>query len=198
MRTDRLTGKPRGFGFVTFESAVSASASIKHMHGYSHQGRPLTVRQATNRGETEDDKEMLIKDVVASSSTKSWGQWVGPVAPRGKAKQNHVIETAVDPESDPKGDLQKILLSKARLSSTGEIVRYSVRRASETSFVCELSIRLPQDTDDRTYQSDVCSSKKAAEKSAATKALESFVSERSISAAQEIGRMDGVVACASP
>ncbi|KAJ1417036.1 hypothetical protein B484DRAFT_305050, partial [Ochromonadaceae sp. CCMP2298] len=50
IREDRTTGKPKGFGFVTFDSDEPAAAAIASMHGYSLEGRPLTVNAATLRG----------------------------------------------------------------------------------------------------------------------------------------------------
>lgn len=45
---DRVTGRPKGFGFVTFESSDSAEKAVAHT-GYSINGRPLTVNLATER-----------------------------------------------------------------------------------------------------------------------------------------------------
>jgi cold-inducible RNA-binding protein len=50
IREDRTTGKPKGFGFVTFDSDAPAAAAIASMHGYSLEGRSLTVNAATLRG----------------------------------------------------------------------------------------------------------------------------------------------------
>lgn len=43
--TDRDTGRPRGFGFVTMPDA-DARAAIEAMNGYELDGRPLTVNEA--------------------------------------------------------------------------------------------------------------------------------------------------------
>lgn len=44
--TDRATGNPRGFGFVTFETAGCAAEAIKQMNGFELDGRTLKVNPA--------------------------------------------------------------------------------------------------------------------------------------------------------
>ena len=44
--TDRATGNPRGFGFVTFETAGAAAEAIKQMNGFELDGRTLKVNPA--------------------------------------------------------------------------------------------------------------------------------------------------------
>lgn len=44
--TDRTTGSPRGFGFVTFEHASAAAEAIKQMDGAELDGRILKVNPA--------------------------------------------------------------------------------------------------------------------------------------------------------
>jgi RNA recognition motif-containing protein len=43
--TDRVTGRPRGFGFVKIEKAA-AQAAISALHRSDFGGRPLNVREA--------------------------------------------------------------------------------------------------------------------------------------------------------
>ncbi len=45
--TDRDTGRPRGFGFVTMASADDAKAAIADLDGKPMDGRPLRVNEAT-------------------------------------------------------------------------------------------------------------------------------------------------------
>jgi RNA recognition motif-containing protein len=49
--TDRETGRSRGFGFVTMDSASEANAAINATHGKQVQGRSLTVNEARLREE---------------------------------------------------------------------------------------------------------------------------------------------------
>lgn len=47
--TDRDSGRPRGFAFVTFASAESATQAIQKLDGASLGGRNLRVNEATER-----------------------------------------------------------------------------------------------------------------------------------------------------
>lgn len=46
---DRMTSRPRGFGFVTMSSAEEAQAAIDGLHGRDLDGRSLTVNIAKPR-----------------------------------------------------------------------------------------------------------------------------------------------------
>lgn len=48
---DRMTGKSRGFAFVTMASAEDAQKAIEGMHGKNFGGRDLTVNVARPREE---------------------------------------------------------------------------------------------------------------------------------------------------
>lgn len=48
---DKMTGRSRGFAFVTMDSPDSAKAAISAMHGAQLDGRPLTVNEARPREE---------------------------------------------------------------------------------------------------------------------------------------------------
>ncbi|HSI83558.1 MAG: RNA recognition motif domain-containing protein [Candidatus Methylacidiphilales bacterium] len=43
---DKVTGRPRGFGFVEMGTEDEAQAAISRFHGASYEGRPLTVNEA--------------------------------------------------------------------------------------------------------------------------------------------------------
>jgi RNA recognition motif-containing protein len=48
---DRMTNRPRGFGFVTMGTPEGAQAAIKELSGKMVGGRPLTVNEARAREE---------------------------------------------------------------------------------------------------------------------------------------------------
>ena len=48
---DRMSGRPRGFGFVTMGSPEEAQKAIEAMNGAQLDGRPLTVNIARPREE---------------------------------------------------------------------------------------------------------------------------------------------------
>jgi RNA recognition motif-containing protein len=47
--TDRESGQPRGFGFVTMGTSEAAQAAIAGMNGQSLDGRALRVNEAEDR-----------------------------------------------------------------------------------------------------------------------------------------------------
>jgi RNA recognition motif-containing protein len=51
MIMDRMTGRPRGFGFVTMENKDDAQKAIEALHGKNIDGRDLTVNEARPREE---------------------------------------------------------------------------------------------------------------------------------------------------
>jgi cold-inducible RNA-binding protein len=48
---DRMTNKPRGFGFVTMSSKQEADAAVTALNGTDLHGRALTVNEARPREE---------------------------------------------------------------------------------------------------------------------------------------------------
>ncbi|MDX1965794.1 MAG: RNA-binding protein [Planctomycetaceae bacterium] len=46
LATDRQTGKPRGFAFVTMSRFEDADEAITRLHGAQFQGRSLVVNEA--------------------------------------------------------------------------------------------------------------------------------------------------------
>ena len=51
LMVDRVSGRPRGFGFVTMSTAEEAKAAITALNGASVDGRNLTVNEAKPREE---------------------------------------------------------------------------------------------------------------------------------------------------
>lgn len=47
--TDRYSGRSRGFGFVSFETAAQAEAAMQQMDGRSVDGRTVRVNVANER-----------------------------------------------------------------------------------------------------------------------------------------------------
>jgi len=48
---DKITGRPRGFAFVTMNTEEGAKAAILALHGKDWKGRALTVSEARPRAE---------------------------------------------------------------------------------------------------------------------------------------------------
>ena len=48
---DKMTNRPRGFGFVTMGSAAEGQAAIEALNGKMMEGRALTVNEARPREE---------------------------------------------------------------------------------------------------------------------------------------------------
>jgi cold-inducible RNA-binding protein len=48
---DRMTGKSRGFAFLTMNDDAQARAAMSALNGREHNGRPLTVNEARPREE---------------------------------------------------------------------------------------------------------------------------------------------------
>jgi cold-inducible RNA-binding protein len=96
IREDRATGRPRGFGFVTFAEESSAQSSIDSLNGQEYCGRALTVNAATLRGSqaSEEESGATWKTAPPPRSSqkkglekcedskrnqkKSWTEWASP------------------------------------------------------------------------------------------------------------------------
>lgn len=55
--TDRESGQPRGFGFVTMGSASTAAAAIQKLDGSVVDGRPLRVNEAQERPQRSSGRD---------------------------------------------------------------------------------------------------------------------------------------------
>jgi RNA recognition motif-containing protein len=54
--TDRMTGRPRGFAFVTFSAQAESQLAAEKMNGADLDGRPLTVNEAKPKEETSGSR----------------------------------------------------------------------------------------------------------------------------------------------
>ena len=108
LRTERNTGRPRGFGFVTFEEQSEASAAVSAMSGRTHRERVLTVNLADVRGSADKGKdnaverpwittpdarpsEMREEPVEIDPNVKDWS--AGVVVANSKAKKKNKKKT---------------------------------------------------------------------------------------------------------
>ncbi|ONI00324.1 hypothetical protein PRUPE_6G082600 [Prunus persica] len=56
MVVDRITQRPKGFGFVTYKSDVEAQKALKAMNGRMVDGRLIFVEFAQNQKQEQDTK----------------------------------------------------------------------------------------------------------------------------------------------
>lgn len=114
IRKDRMTNKPKGFGFVSFSSLDAGPSAIAGLHGQSFQGRPLTVSAAEKRGSAQQEgdgddvpkadtswktvptlppssaaagggaKKAGAGSDAGNNGNKSWGNWARPPPPAAK------------------------------------------------------------------------------------------------------------------
>lgn len=52
LATDRETGRPRGFAFVTYATAAEAALAMEKLSGVELDGRQITVNEAKSKEET--------------------------------------------------------------------------------------------------------------------------------------------------
>ena len=82
LREDRATGRPKGFGFVTFRNASCVGRAIQEMNCAEVDGRQLTVNHADKRG-TKEPKEP--KEKGPKKPAAKWTSWQGPELAEGEA-----------------------------------------------------------------------------------------------------------------
>jgi RNA recognition motif-containing protein len=59
--SDRDTGKPRGFGFVSFENVRDAEEALNGMHGFNLQGREIRVDRTEVRSKRDPREKPLCR-----------------------------------------------------------------------------------------------------------------------------------------
>ena len=82
--TDRASGRPRGFAFVTMGTPEAAQTAIQKMNGADLDGRPLRVNEAEERRDVVEEGEEArcghgMHARLAATPPLSW-----PVAGRQK------------------------------------------------------------------------------------------------------------------
>lgn len=91
LMTDRDTGRPRGFGFVTMPDATEAQAAIAGLNGTSLGDRTLTINAARGRDEGRGPRRDERGGPPAGPSLVSAG---GPLA---ASRDPHTEERPYDP-----------------------------------------------------------------------------------------------------
>ncbi|KAH8066519.1 hypothetical protein JL722_966 [Aureococcus anophagefferens] len=91
---DRATNRSKGFGFVTFATEADAAAAVQAFAGVSVEGRPLSVRFATQRGTGK------VGGAAAPSLGKDagWGSWATPAATAAAAPLTQQAKHDFPPE----------------------------------------------------------------------------------------------------
>jgi cold-inducible RNA-binding protein len=59
---DRMTGRPRGFAFVTFSTAEESQVAAEKMNGVDMDGRQLTVNEAKPKEEMGANRSFTSPD----------------------------------------------------------------------------------------------------------------------------------------
>ncbi len=67
--TDRVSGRSRGFAFVTMGNEAEGQAAISALEGHSLDNRPLTVNEA--RPKEERDVHVPLAAAAAATSVRS-------------------------------------------------------------------------------------------------------------------------------
>jgi len=92
---DRNTGKSKGFGFVTFDSAVAAEDAVHAIStrgGLVISGRIITVRSATARGTgpvtaaDPEAAEIRSSGKPGGRGSQGWGRWAMPEEDRKRSQ----------------------------------------------------------------------------------------------------------------
>lgn len=140
MREDRLTGKPKGFAFVTYETDEEATRAIAAMNNYSYGGRTLTVNQASIRGsdaknpdrdvdnswktvptlapsargkktDTKDGKKATGIRKCGTKEPATWDHWAGPVVKAPTVKDKKAAKVVPTAPTEVPVIIERIVLN---------------------------------------------------------------------------------------
>ena len=121
---DRQTNRGRGFGFVTFGSSDDAKAAHDAFQGVKVEGRLLTVKYATQRGQSKA-KPVLRKDGWGSGATPSSVQAPAASAPAAEAPAAASAPAAAAPEAADEKPLESETPVEAvalwKIATSGEV-----------------------------------------------------------------------------
>lgn len=72
---ERTTGLSKGYGFVTFESPIDASAAVDYMNGYEMKGKKLAVKVAGHPAVADNSSSSNLAISSGFTSAFSSSQW---------------------------------------------------------------------------------------------------------------------------
>lgn len=82
--TDRESGRPRGFAFVTMDSTDSMNDAISALNGNEFQGRPLVVNEAKPQANTGGRRWRRLPWQWRRRQTRQQRLWAATAANSGK------------------------------------------------------------------------------------------------------------------
>ena len=88
---DRMTGRPRGFGFVTMSSPEEAQKAIDALNGKDMDGRALTVNVAKPR---EERPAAAVAAVVVNTAAAAVAAVAAATKPFGISRRGSAVNRA--------------------------------------------------------------------------------------------------------
>ncbi|KAL2481407.1 RNA-binding protein CP29B [Abeliophyllum distichum] len=90
---DKLTGRSRGFGFVTMSTAEEAAVAAQQFNGYEIEGRPLRVNSGPPPPKREVSKERLWKAKVVYDRESGRSRGFGFVTYSSADEVNNAVQS---------------------------------------------------------------------------------------------------------